>query len=920
MDHRYFAIENPLPRTCTWLLDDAPFRTWSDTTAKLTPQQRFLWLKAKAGAGKSTLMKATFEKVRHREVNSICTAFFFNARGQAVDMSYSGLLSSLLFQLLTQRRSLIRPLVEDSVFGLSTKRDDWKWDISELKAMFSHCIRSLPCGIVLIFIDALDECAEEEARSIVKYLKQLSLDCEHTRVCISSRFYPHITAECREIDLNHGVTNDITTYVAASLPESLDGQDSAVIKQRIVQKASGVFLWVVLMVGDILAACDREESFNSILNIIERIPGDLKDVLGLAMQKIRPESHPKINLVFRWMLLASEPLDPSEVVALIRLDPDPTIVGGMAPFSGHLESMEKIIRAYSGGLLEVKYASVGESNYKARPYVQFIHEAVREYIRSSGAFRLSNHSNDTQSPQDHHGELANFCMDYLSRIPNFREGTIEPYTMSKDLGVLIDRYKIIIAAAYRSQHQGAREMRETKFRYKIKSLILDVPRRKDDKFFNLLSRQPLGYFLSGSYSREENDEILRPHRSAPLLHTLGQLLTGWTDAHVSAAHQLLFTAAEGGQSLGSAFNKEAAQNYSHFSSSFPFMRRAVCELFMHAQKASNVSGTEARILQVLGAPKSASMRNLADAATILNQVEPALNRNTEYENHASSESNVGRPGMPSHAPLLLRLLSGFDLAVILDEHLRHWPGYLNGFNERELLLHAFQNGSPQVAALLLHRGARIALESSDTLEARTVITWDQEFFAKLFSALPAGKRELADISSFLLSILITFGKPEAHLIKYLIANGADINVPNDKGHSPLIQVARADSKQCADFIQILLECGADPNFTDSLGRACLHYLAGRANTVGIERLLKAKPIINIKDKHGETPWDFADLHGNDDVLELLALHCGESGRAIETVHEARLSQEHPNYDSDQWELSGSDGDFPWDDDSASAGD
>lgn len=109
MDARYMEVHPHLVGTCEWLLETPEHKRWMDP-ALMSTHHGFLWIKGKAEAGKSTLMK---HASKHAEAG--CTArqhvlnFFFHARGGSLEISTGGLFRSLLHQLLDKV-----PLVYDS--------------------------------------------------------------------------------------------------------------------------------------------------------------------------------------------------------------------------------------------------------------------------------------------------------------------------------------------------------------------------------------------------------------------------------------------------------------------------------------------------------------------------------------------------------------------------------------------------------------------------------------------------------------------------------------------------------------------------------------------------------------------------------------------------------------------------------------
>jgi hypothetical protein len=76
--------------------------------------------------------------------------------------------------------------------------DFHRWDIEMVKNLFRHAIEKLEQRCLTCFIDALDECEEDQVREMVvfEYLGQLAISSQFRfHVCFSSRHYPHITIE-----------------------------------------------------------------------------------------------------------------------------------------------------------------------------------------------------------------------------------------------------------------------------------------------------------------------------------------------------------------------------------------------------------------------------------------------------------------------------------------------------------------------------------------------------------------------------------------------------------------------------------------------------------------------------------------------------------------------------------------------------
>lgn len=103
------------------------------------------------------------------------------------------------------------------------------------------------------------------------------------------------------------------------------------------------------------------------------------------------------------------------------------------------------------------------------------------------------------------------------------------------------------------------------------------------------------------------------------------------------------------------------------------------------------------------------------------------------------------------------------------------------------------------------------------------------------------------------------------LLEYLIKKGADVNLKNKEGLSPIHLACYSEN------IRILLESGADIQSQDKQGDTPLHSLVkeGKEKIDVIEYLIKAGAKIDLKNKNGETPLDIAILREENQVIQLL---------------------------------------------------
>ncbi|RYP53557.1 hypothetical protein DL769_010497 [Monosporascus sp. CRB-8-3] len=165
IDSRHEEIDTAQSRTCKWLLRDRRFLDWLDSS-KLSQHHGFLWIKGKPGSGKSTLMKFMFGSAKKKGAgqNAVVLAFFFNARGGDLEKSITGMLRSLLSQML-ERVPELQDILDDLPQGLEC--GNIQWDLGMVRKLLFKTIPKLGSRRLTLFIDALDECDDGQVRDMI---------------------------------------------------------------------------------------------------------------------------------------------------------------------------------------------------------------------------------------------------------------------------------------------------------------------------------------------------------------------------------------------------------------------------------------------------------------------------------------------------------------------------------------------------------------------------------------------------------------------------------------------------------------------------------------------------------------------------------------------------------------------------------
>jgi len=407
IDARQMTIKTAHTKTCRWLLKNAQYLDWLDTT-KLGEHHGFLWIKGHAGTGKSTLMKFALINARKTMRGRVVLSFFFNARGEDIEKSTIGVYRSLLLQLL-ERLPALQSIFDSLSLSTSIFSADHLWSIEPLKTLIEQAILALGQSRVVCFVDALDECKEQQVRDMIQFFEHIGeLAVSNSicfQVCFSSRHYPHITIRNRLeliLDGQVGHTQDITDYVEAELKIG-KSKTAQQVRVELQEKASGIFMWVILVV-DILNKEFDDGQVHALRQKLQEIPGDLHKLFGDILTR---DSHNKYRLVLciQWVLFAKQPLSPEQLYHALLSSIDPAAVLQWDPEETTKDDVKRFLLNSSKGL--------AEATVSKEPKVQFIHESVRDFLlKDNGLGKIWPEFESNFQGQSHE-QLKQCCLTYI---------------------------------------------------------------------------------------------------------------------------------------------------------------------------------------------------------------------------------------------------------------------------------------------------------------------------------------------------------------------------------------------------------------------------------------------------------------------------------------------------------------------------
>ncbi|CAH0055068.1 unnamed protein product [Clonostachys solani] len=429
IESRRLTIKEAHEKTCRWFLSHPSYKAWLDAS-KLKQHHGFLWVSGKPGAGKSTLMKFVHSTMTGDQV---IASFFFNARGESLEKSVSGMYRSLLLQLLKgypdlqevlddpelmanvwSQDSALQKVLDNNpeLRATSSSKDSYRLSLDTLKNIFRAAIMKLGSRPFTCFIDALDECDEQQAIEMVYFIEELTIQSTDIgvplRICFSSRHYPYINIRWSirvTLEAQPGHTDDLMDYTKSSLRIT----NPRLIKQLqkdIIDKAAGVFLWVVLVVH-ILNDEDRRGR-PTLRKRLQEMPSGLTELFRDLVTRDKDNIEDFV-LSTLWILFANSPLRPNEYFhalwsGLYLKGSADTEIPDTSLYTD--ETAIRYVTSSSKGLAEITKSYA--------PTVQFIHETVRDFLLKHNGLNIlwAELGSERESPC--HERLKECCEAYLN--------------------------------------------------------------------------------------------------------------------------------------------------------------------------------------------------------------------------------------------------------------------------------------------------------------------------------------------------------------------------------------------------------------------------------------------------------------------------------------------------------------------------
>ncbi|KAF2647570.1 hypothetical protein K491DRAFT_643854, partial [Lophiostoma macrostomum CBS 122681] len=416
MTHRHDGIAKAHAETFKWIFEDPTkyYKPWDSFSQWLSQRSELYWIQGKPAAGKSTLMRyiwhhsSTFNKLKawSRDSALIIGAFFFWNSGSEEQRSQTGLFRTLLYEVLQDHRDLISQVFPeewtrkcDLVANDMTIAPE-RWSQDRLQRAFKILVGLANPGLKFcFFIDGLDE-YDGDYGDIAEYIEVLSKKSPHAKFCVSSRPLPVIqqvfVGVCG-LKLQDLTADDIKRYVSDKLESDRnmqrllqkDPNDGNLLINEIVDKASGVFLWVTLVVKSLIRGLRNGDDMSHLLQRLFHLPPDLEQLFRHILERIEPEYREESSKIFQIFRTSGNKLNILELYRTLLFadhrDAIELAIEGETTFSSQTykegieqlaEQMTRRLDSRCRGLIEI-------CDYSSTTHLQdivYLHRTARDYL------------------------------------------------------------------------------------------------------------------------------------------------------------------------------------------------------------------------------------------------------------------------------------------------------------------------------------------------------------------------------------------------------------------------------------------------------------------------------------------------------------------------------------------------------------
>jgi hypothetical protein len=425
------SVETAYPETFRWILNDGNSRAFSSLGSWIKEGSGCYWMNGKAGSGKSTLMKFLRTSPQVNDFirswagsrHLITASFYFWRNGTDLQRSQEGLLRWLLYTVLSQERGLIEKCFPETIeklrdshqvdvgddIGDDDQNNAWSnyaadFDVRQMDAKETPFLErvkqayrrlseeSLSSFRIFLFIDGVDEFTGDHTE-ISQFFRDLSCS-PNFKIILSSRPIRACVETfhcCPNLRLQDLTRKDMQTYLDGTIGThprmrlllSEDHKEASELIDTILSKASGVFLWVKLVVKSLLDGFQNYDRISDLKQRVDELPTELGNLYMHMFQVMEKRYQIHAAQLIR-MVIRGVQIQRNGALTILQLsfadeyNPTRAIMAPAGSIThselrARSEAMEGRLQSRCCGLIEV--VQTGEQTV-----VQVLHKSVLDFL------------------------------------------------------------------------------------------------------------------------------------------------------------------------------------------------------------------------------------------------------------------------------------------------------------------------------------------------------------------------------------------------------------------------------------------------------------------------------------------------------------------------------------------------------------
>jgi hypothetical protein len=365
-----------LEDSCSWIFEDQSFLDWWDCD-----DNAILWIHGDPGKGKTMMMIAIIEQLTKRldvepSKPGLLSYFFCQNTDQRLNTT-GAVLRGLISTILSQQITLIHHL---------RKRYDVEGDnflqgpnsVYALLDLLFNLLKDPEVPPVYLVIDALDEC-DTDIHQLIERIVRTQSSPGKVKWIMSSRNEPAFKEQLEQDGQLHTSLELNSAHVARSVDKFINRKVddltrrkkyskelSIYVKDSLVQKADGTFLWAALVCKAL-----KDVATWKTKSAIDKFPPGLEPLYDRMMAQLHnggdEDDAAMYEQIIRSITLACRPLCLTELPVLARLP---------AELHGNCEIIEDLI-SRCGSFLTIRQDTV-----------YLVHQSAKDYFTTGKGNRI----------------------------------------------------------------------------------------------------------------------------------------------------------------------------------------------------------------------------------------------------------------------------------------------------------------------------------------------------------------------------------------------------------------------------------------------------------------------------------------------------------------------------------------------------